>query len=147
MGKNMRWKREHWLSEPHDHPTYPEIYLLITYSCSKGACHSCFIFLPRSQHGLPGWFSGKEHTCKCRRCRFDSWVRKIPCWRKWQPTPVFSHEKPHRQRSQVGLQSTGWQKSQTPHSNYWKTTMSWHRTLFLHPQVKLSQCWNIYTRF
>ena len=22
---------------------------------------------------------GKESTCQCKRCRFDSWVRKIPC--------------------------------------------------------------------
>ena len=34
----------------------------------------------------------KESTCQCRRCkrcRFDRWVRKIPWRRKWQPTPVF----------------------------------------------------------
>ena len=27
---------------------------------------------------LPRWCHGKESTCQCRRCRFDSWVRKIP---------------------------------------------------------------------
>jgi len=26
---------------------------------------------------------------QCRRLRFDSWVRKIPWGREWQPTPVF----------------------------------------------------------
>ena len=26
---------------------------------------------------------------QCRRPRFDSWIGKIPCRRKWQPTPVF----------------------------------------------------------
>ena len=26
---------------------------------------------------------------QCRRLRFDSWVRKIPWRREWQPTPVF----------------------------------------------------------
>ena len=98
MGKNMEWKREHWLSEPHDHPAHPEIYLLITYSCSKGACHSCLIFWPRSPQGLPWWFSGKEHTCQCRRGRFDSWVRKIPWRRKWQPTPGFLPGESHGQR-------------------------------------------------
>ena len=32
---------------------------------------------------------GKEHTCQCRRCGFDPWVRKIPWSKKCQPTPVF----------------------------------------------------------
>ena len=27
------------------------------------------------------WLSGKESTCQCRRCGFDSWVGKIP-WRR-----------------------------------------------------------------
>ena len=30
--------------------------------------------------GLPGWRSGKESTCQCRKCkrlRFDPWLRKI----------------------------------------------------------------------
>ena len=33
---------------------------------------------------------------KCRRCKrhgFDSWVRKIPWKREWQPTPVFLSRK------------------------------------------------------
>ena len=36
--------------------------------------------------------SGKESACQCRRCkrcRFDPWVKKIPWNRKWQPTSVF----------------------------------------------------------
>ena len=28
--------------------------------------------------GPPWWISGKESTCQCRRCRFNSWVWKIP---------------------------------------------------------------------
>ena len=42
--------------------------------------------------GLPGGTSGKETTCQCRRRKrhgFDSWVRKIPWRRAWQPTSVF----------------------------------------------------------
>ena len=34
----------------------------------------------------------KEPACQCRsyrRCGFDSWVRKIPWRRIWQPTSVF----------------------------------------------------------
>ena len=54
---------------------------------------------------LRRWFSGKESTCQCRRCRrleFDPWVGKIP-WRiKWQPAPVFLSGEFHGQRSLVG---------------------------------------------
>ena len=33
---------------------------------------------------------------------FDPWVGKIPCGRKWQPTPVFLPGKSHEQRSLSG---------------------------------------------
>ena len=48
---------------------------------------------------IPGWLSGKEPSCQCRRhrrCGFDPWVRKISRRRKWQPTQVG---KSHGQRS------------------------------------------------
>ena len=48
-----------------------------------------------------------ESACQCRRPRFDPWVRKIPCRRKWQPTLVFLSEKSHRQRSLVGYSPWG----------------------------------------
>ena len=48
--------------------------------------------------GLPRWLSGKESTCQCRRCRFDSWVGKISCGRTWQPTLVFLPGKSPGQR-------------------------------------------------
>ena len=35
---------------------------------------------------LPRGFSCKESTCQFRRCRFNSWVGKIPWRRKWQST-------------------------------------------------------------
>ena len=44
--------------------------------------------------GLPWWLSGQESTCQCRRHRFNSWVRKLPWRRKWQPTSVFLPGKP-----------------------------------------------------
>ena len=47
----------------------------------------------------PRWFSGKESTCQCRRCRFSSWVGKIPWRRKWQCTAVFTPGKSQGQRS------------------------------------------------
>ena len=43
------------------------------------------------------------HTVtQCRRPGFDSWVRKIPWRRQWQPTPVFLLGKCHGQRSLAG---------------------------------------------
>jgi len=55
--------------------------------------------------GFPGSTSVKELACQCKRCkgcRFDPWVRKIPWRRKWQPTPVFLPGESHEQRSLAG---------------------------------------------
>ena len=55
--------------------------------------------------GYPGGCNGKELTCqckKCKRCKFDLWVMKIPWRRKWQPTPVFLPGESHGQRSLMG---------------------------------------------
>ena len=64
--------------------------------------------------GLLRWHSGKESTCQCRRCkrrRFDPWVRKIPWSRKWQPAPVFLPGESHRQRKLVGYSPWGCKES------------------------------------
>ena len=53
-------------------------------------------------NGLPWWLSGKEPACQCSKCRFDSWVRKIPWKKKWQPTLVFLPGKSYGQGSLVG---------------------------------------------
>ena len=46
------------------------------------------------------------HMVKClpimQETQVRSWVGKIPCRRKWQPTPVFLPGKSHGQRSLVG---------------------------------------------
>ena len=52
--------------------------------------------------GFPGGSNGKESACKCRRPRFNSWVRKIPWRRAWQVTPVFLPGESHGQRSLEG---------------------------------------------
>ena len=60
--------------------------------------------------GFPGGASGKEPTCQCRRHKrhgFDSWVRKIPWRRAWQPTPVFLPGESHGHRSLVGYSPLG----------------------------------------
>ena len=52
--------------------------------------------------GLPTWLVSKESACQCRKHRFNSWARKLPWKRKWQPTPVFLSGKSHGQRSLTG---------------------------------------------
>ena len=54
--------------------------------------------------------SGKEPACQCRRCkkcRFDPWVRKIPWRRAWQLTPVLLPGESRGQRSLVGYGPQG----------------------------------------
>ena len=53
-------------------------------------------------YGLPWLLSDKESACQCRRCGCDPSVSKIPCRRKWQPTPIFLPRKSHGQRSLTG---------------------------------------------
>ena len=48
------------------------------------------------------WLGGKESVCQCRRLKFNPWVRKISCWRKWQAPPVILPGKSHGQQSLVG---------------------------------------------
>ena len=65
--------------------------------------------------GFPGGASGKEPTCQCRRSKrrgCDPGVRKIPCSRKWQLTPVFLPGEFHGQ-GPGRLQSLGSQESDT----------------------------------
>ena len=66
---------------------------------------SPFIWAPYRHIWLARWCSGKESAYQFkrhRRCGFNPWVRKIPCWRKWQPTPVLLPGKFQWQKSQVG---------------------------------------------
>ena len=58
--------------------------------------------------------SGKKPVCQCRRHkrrRFNSWVRKTPWRRKWQPTQVLLPGKSHGQRSLVGYSPEGRKQS------------------------------------
>ena len=64
--------------------------------------------------GLPRQHSGKEFACqckRCKRCRFDPLVEKIPWNRKWQSTPVFLPRKCYGQRSLVGCSPWGHKQS------------------------------------
>ena len=40
----------------------------LIYNCSSNICAIVEI-----GKWLPLWFSGKEFTCQCRRCRFNPW--------------------------------------------------------------------------
>ena len=75
---------------------------LIIFCVGDGAGMTCIGFL--------GGATGKEPICQCRRCKrlgFNHWVRKIPWWRTWQPTPVFLPGEFHRQRSLAGYSPHG----------------------------------------
>ena len=50
---------------------------------------------------------------QCRRPRSDSWARKIPWGREWQPTPVFLPGEFHGQRSLAGYSLWGHKESDT----------------------------------
>ena len=61
--------------------------------------------LSRILRVFPGGASGKESACQCRRCkrcRFDPWVGKIPWRRARLPTPVFLPGEFHGQGSLAG---------------------------------------------
>ena len=62
------------------------------------------------------WCIGKESSCQCRRCkrcRFNPWVGKIPWRRAWQPTSVFLPTESHRQRSLAGYSPWGHEELDT----------------------------------
>ena len=63
---------------------------------------------------MPNYGSdSKESAYNARGPRFDSWVRKIPWRREWQPTPVLLREEPHGQRSLEGYSPWGRKESNT----------------------------------
>ena len=62
----------------------------------------------------PRWLSVKESAGQCKRCRkcsFNSYIRKIPWRRKWQPTPVFLPRKIPWTQEPGGPKSIGLQRA------------------------------------
>ena len=62
--------------------------------------------------GFPGG-SVVKNLPAVQETGFDSWVRKIPWRRKWQPTPGFLPGESHGQRSLVGYSPWGCKESDT----------------------------------
>ena len=60
-----------------------------------------------------GGSDGKSIRLQWGRTRFNSWVRKIPWRRKWQPTPGLLPGKSHGQRRLVGYNPWGPKESDT----------------------------------
>ena len=73
----------------------------------KQPLYSIILAFSRLSKGFPGGSVVKNLAAKCRRCRFDPWVRKIPWKRKWEPTPVFLPKKFYGQRSLAGYSPWG----------------------------------------
>ena len=64
------------------------------------------------------WVSVKNLPAM-QETQVDPWVGKIPCRRKWQPTPVFLPVKAHGQRSLVGYSPKCWKESDmTEHTEH-----------------------------
>ena len=79
---------------------------------------------------FPRWLNGKQSACQCRRCRFNPWIRKIPCRRKWQSTLVFLQGESLGQRSLAGRSPWGHRvrhnlPTEHTHTHYpWKSVFS-----------------------
>ena len=96
--------------------------------------------------GVLGWLSGKEYACQCRRCRFE----KIHWRREWQPSPVFSPGKPHRQRTLVGCSTEGCRvehdlaSNTHTHTHTYMHTHSAHTCTYIHAHA--CACTHTHTR-
>ena len=66
---------------------------------------------PINLWGFPGDSDGKASACDAGDPGFSPWVVKIPCRRKWQPTPVFLPRKFHGLGNLVGYSPRGRKES------------------------------------
>ena len=90
-----------------------------------------------------GGASGKEPACQCRRqkrWKFETWARKNPWRRAWQPFPVFLPGEFHEWEEPSGQQSKGpqrvwhdWSDLKHAHTHvaFWSRIVSQYNGLFL----------------
>ena len=93
--------------------------------------------------GLPRWHSGKESACQCRRCkrcRSDPWVGKIPWRRKWQHTPLFMPGEFHGQRSLAGYSPWGCKELDTTEYTYTQNSVRNGLSWWLSGKESACQC-------
>ena len=73
---------------PSSSASFPNPESTYTQSLSQGL----LLWDPKLNWGFPGGTSGKEPACQRRTHktgRFDTWIKKIPWRRAWQPTLIF----------------------------------------------------------
>ena len=85
----------------------------------------------KSIWGFPDDSRGSVKHLQYRRCRFNSWVGKIPWRRKWQPTLLFLPEEFHGQRSLVGYSPWGCKELDTTewlstHTYIYNLKLTWY---------------------
>ena len=114
------------------HGNNPSVHQVMTDLRACGICtcvvcvYVCVCVCVCMHIGLPWWFSGKESTCKCRRCGFNPWVGKISWRKKWQPTPIFLLGKSHGQRSLACYTPWGHKRIVLSHKTEWNIGMCSH---------------------
>ena len=88
---------------------------LFFFSSTLTVSFNCLLVSTIHIIGLPRWQNGKESACQCGRHRFDPWMGKSPCRRKWQPTQVFLPRESCGQRNLVGHKDKGMTKLLSTH--------------------------------
>ena len=91
----------------------------------------------------------KNIRLQCGRCRFNTWVGKIPWRREWLPTLVLLPGKSHGQRSLVGYGPWGHKVSDMTEqltfylSNYYPSVLSFPppSTCFLLLEREIKEQW------
>ena len=94
---------------------YSLLFFLVSFPYSLSFCSTFWedLCVPIYPSGLPWWFSGKESTCQCGRCRFDPWVEKIPLEKEMPTHSSIPAWEISWTEEPGGLQSMGLQKNQT----------------------------------
>ena len=77
------------------------------------------------------WLSGERVYLQCRRLEFNAWIRKSPCWRKWQPTPVCLPEESHGQSSLGDCSPGGHAELDTTEGTEHTESGMWKQTILL----------------